>query len=137
MSIRLVRTHGKPGQPPNVNCDPRAYAVPQASDRKGADLATWHCRLGHASESTILSMASKGVVNGLIITGGKPEGRCEDRKQHAEPFDNAPVPKNPLEIVHIDLMGPFRIKSLGGAKYTMTIDNSATSMGAVYFLQLK
>jgi hypothetical protein len=105
-------------------------------DQKGTDLAAWHCCFGHASESTILKMASSGAVEGLNIIGKKPEGQCKDcihGKHHKELFDTTPVPRNLLEIVHIDLMGPFQVKSLGGVEYMITIDDSAMSMGDIYF----
>ena len=32
----------------------------------------------------------------------------------------------PLELLHVDLMGPTRIKSLGGKKYIMVVVNNFT-----------
>ncbi|KAF5313820.1 hypothetical protein D9619_013037 [Psilocybe cf. subviscida] len=48
---------------------------------KAADLATWHHRLGHISEGTILKMAKGEMVIGLTnetLTQKCTVGKCED-----------------------------------------------------------
>jgi hypothetical protein len=43
----------------------------------------------------------------------------------------------PLEIVHIDLVGTTRTKSLKGEKYFMLLVDDYTRMNAVFFLRNK
>jgi hypothetical protein len=43
----------------------------------------------------------------------------------------------PLDILHIDLCGPTRIKGLNGERYFMLLIDDYTRMTAVFFLKKK
>ena len=43
----------------------------------------------------------------------------------------------PLELLHLDLMGPTRIESLGGKKYIMVVVNDFIRYTWVIFLRSK
>ena len=105
-----------------------------------ADIVTWHCRLRHISKLTIQMMAQFNVVSGMTVKGEHPTKKCENclkGKQTRAPFHPSEVEMELLECVYMDLMGPFPITSLGGARYLMTINNSASSYTMVYPLANK
>lgn len=68
-------------------------------------------------------MANRNLVDGLHITSKKVHGLCKPclfGKAIRRPFDKTLVHETEvLECVHIDLFGPTRTQSKGGASYLM------------------
>ncbi|PPQ72485.1 hypothetical protein CVT25_000137 [Psilocybe cyanescens] len=97
--------------------------MPARSHEKPTTIQQWHRRLCHFGTRTIKEMASKGLVDGLSIIGPDAEvtGICEDcvyGKQTNRPYDEKVEPETELlERVHLDLWGPARVESVGGAKH--------------------
>ena len=94
-------------------------------------LEQWHRRLTHCSPLTIQEMASKGLVDGLIISGSTVSGKCEDcimGHQTRRPFDGV-TEKDlaPLDLIASDLWGPSCVQSAGGKIYMMIIVDGGTS----------
>lgn len=86
-----------------------------------------HQRMGHVAPSNLLKLAAHGAATGLGLTGkeGLHTTSCEAcmlGKQHQQGFPQAAdhVATAPLDLVHMDLCGPFRVPTLGG-KYTYTL----------------
>ena len=50
---------------------------------------------------------------------------------------NAMVTSYPLELIHIDLMGPTQTESLGGKKYIFLVVDDYSRFSWVYFLRHK
>ena len=95
--------------------------------------------MGHVGVSSIVEMAKKGLVDGLDIVGdAEIQGKCEDciyGKQTARPYDNATEhEKDVLQCVYIDLWGPARVRSTGGAEYMMVFNDGGSSFRQGYFL---
>ena len=76
----------------------------------------WHKRMGHISMTTINKLISKDLVRGLPTKSFKDNqvcGTCIQGKQVRSSFK----PKltvsttKPLELLHMDLCGPMRIKA--------------------------
>ncbi|KAF5329775.1 hypothetical protein D9619_009137 [Psilocybe cf. subviscida] len=103
---------------------PTAYISRSLS--KATDLETWHHRLGHVSEATIMKMMKGEMVIGLTnetLTRKCTVGKCEDcifGKHARRPFDYEVVQvRDVLALVAIDLWGPARVRSTGGKLYMM------------------
>ena len=63
---------------------------------------------------------------------------CQQGKQTKTRFKSKEYSTTrPLEIVHIDLVGPTTTKGLNGDKYFMLLVDDYTRMTAVYFLKKK
>jgi hypothetical protein len=105
-------------------CSPVA-AIAGRDRNQPTDLEGWHRRLVHADIRRIERMASKGLVDGLVITRKLLRGMCEDcilGKQDKAPFDDFVVHETePLERVHVDLWGQARTLSWSGAVYMMLV----------------
>ncbi|CAI6003699.1 unnamed protein product [Closterium sp. NIES-65] len=102
-------------------------AAVKASATSGqADWETWHRRLAHVAVSTLEVMHKEKCVHGLQLQGdGIHYGSCEACMQNK--FARFPFPraegsaKAPLEVVHMDLVGPMRTEGTGGVLYFLTM----------------
>jgi len=87
---------------------------------------TWHCQLGHAGADSIKKLITKKLVDGLNTDRElMMKGRCENcifGKHSTYPFNNHGIREEEvLERVHLDIWGPARVKSAGGASYFIMI----------------
>ncbi|CAI7842927.1 unnamed protein product, partial [Closterium sp. NIES-53] len=102
-------------------------AAVKASATSGqADWETWHRRLAHVTVSTLEVMHKEKCVHGLQLQrDGAHYGSCETCMQNK--FARFPFPraegsaKAPLEVVHMDLVGPMRTEGTGGVLYFLTM----------------
>ena len=90
-----------------------------------------HQRMGHASYKH-LSIASKhesvlGILK-LSRVNNVVCGSCQLRKQKKakHPGTQTSVTSRPLELLHLDLMGPTRIESFDGKRYIMVVVDDFT-----------
>jgi hypothetical protein len=99
----------------------------------------WHRRLGHVNAATLSAMSRDGSVQGLNMTGEFSScSACFDAKQARLPFEETiSVSKEPLALVHADLVGKIADKSLGGAQYALTILDDCTRYSTVVCLASK
>jgi hypothetical protein len=106
-------------------CEMHVANLAQTSTIDGA-LELWHRRLGHLNIKGV--HVFQNMVSGMNL-GNMPcptssfvcEG-CIEGKQHCKPFpsDGGMRATKPLEIVHLDVCGPMKTTSLGGARYFVT-----------------
>ncbi|GJY91435.1 retrovirus-related pol polyprotein from transposon TNT 1-94 [Tanacetum coccineum] len=86
----------------------------------------WHRRLSHLNFDTINLLSKKDIVNGLPklkYVKDKLCSSCELSKAKRSTFKTKIVPssKGRLNLLHMDLCGPMRIKSINGKKYILVI----------------
>ncbi|GKB44925.1 retrovirus-related pol polyprotein from transposon TNT 1-94 [Tanacetum coccineum] len=85
----------------------------------------WHRRLGHANMCLIQSLASKELVKNLPKLKFDQHfcDACKIRKQaHAShKAKNIVSTTRCLELLHMDLFGPFAVRSYGENRYTLVI----------------
>jgi len=97
------------------------------------DLETWHRRLGHCNNDTIIDMARKTAVQGMRIDLSSSPPRCNHcilRKQ-----TRSAVPKvregkratHPLERVYVDLCRPMPCRLRSGRLYSMNVIDDFSS----------
>jgi transposase InsO family protein len=98
----------------------------------GATLARWHQRLGHVSQARIKELSRSEEVEGLRIEGSHEERSCKtcmEGKFVRFPFHPTGTRSRlPLELVHVDLVGPMQTLGRGGVKYFMTLVDDSTRM---------
>nr|GEV53691.1 hypothetical protein [Tanacetum cinerariifolium] len=91
----------------------------------------WHRRLGHANICLIQSLASKGLVKNLPKLKFDQHfcDACKIGKQaHASlRAKNIVSTTRCLELLHMDLFGPFSVRSYGGNRYTLVIIDGYSS----------
>ena len=97
----------------------------------------WHRRLGHINFDNLVKISKLGVVRNLpkIIKPSNPICKhCQLGKQTRVSFKTKEHSSSkPLELVHIDLCGPTRTKSLQGESYFMLFVDDFTRMCWVFF----
>ena len=102
----------------------------------------WHQRMGHASYKH-LSIVSKHEsmlgISKLSTVSNVVCGRCQLGKQRKakHPDTQTSATSRLLELLHLDLMGPTRTKSLRGKRYIMVVVDDFTRYTWVILLKSK
>ncbi|GLC47439.1 hypothetical protein PLESTM_002074400 [Pleodorina starrii] len=104
----------------------------------------WHSRFGHLSYGNLARLA-EGMVEGMDVSPkcfrDAGTGVCETcamGKHPKKPFpDSKSSVSQPLERVHMDIMGPLSVESYGGFTYVATFLDECTGLSAVTLLKDK
>jgi hypothetical protein len=101
----------------------------------------WHRRMGHMHFDNLVKVNKREAVR-EIAQIMKPTNtlckHCQQRKQTKTRFKSKEYSiTKPLEIVHIDLVGPTTTKGLKGERYFMLLVDDYTRITAVCFLKNK
>ena len=107
-----------------------------------ANLSLWHHRLAHVNVSGIKSMASRGVVKGVVLKSDNTEHICDGcilGKSHRTPIprQSHSRAKNVLDLVHSDVLGPLEVDSVGGSKYFISFIDDHSNWVTVYTMRKK
>ncbi|CAI7792937.1 unnamed protein product [Closterium sp. NIES-53] len=108
-----------------------------------ATLKVWHNRLAHAKYDSVKELANKGLAKGFdVIAGDNEKGvcaACVEGKMARKPFGSrtSPLAKNPLALVDMDVCGPMRHASKGGARFLLVMLDDATWMCWTRLLKAK
>ena len=111
---------------------------------KGVQMDLLHRRLGHTSQSVMERLVREQMVRGLE-EGVKGEfGMCRGCKMGRSSENNHPRKdsefraKEPLELIHTDIAGPFEPKAIGGGgKYNLVIIDDFSRKSWTIPLRLK
>ncbi|XP_021825771.1 uncharacterized protein LOC110766715 [Prunus avium] len=105
-------------------------------------LDLWHQRLGHMNYQDLIKLSKCESVRGLPNLSGRREGVCEGcqlGKETKNPHKttNSISTSKTLELMHMDLVGPIQVASLGGKKYILVLVDDFSRFTWVIFLQDK
>ncbi|CAI7848082.1 unnamed protein product [Closterium sp. NIES-54] len=109
-------------------------ALPSVTPSTGeTDRLIAHRRFGHVALPQLQQLFKEERVKGLRIKREPKEvGSCETcltSKFSRFPFHSAVgQSSDPVELVHVDLMGPMKVKRDGGALYSMTMVDDYTGL---------
>ena len=89
-------------------------------------LELWHQCFRHANYKQVAKVSKLEAVIGLPKFGKIEKnvcGPCQLGKQtkSTHPNVNVVATSRPLELLHVDLMGPTRTESMGGKRYIMVV----------------
>lgn len=122
------------------NFNARAFSATSSPPK----VREWHQKLGHPGETRMHRLVNENMANGIDL---KPEHfkgvrldceGCAEGKMPRKPFPTStPKTTEKLELVHMDLAGPFPTKSLSGNIYVATYLDDFTGYSAVRFLKYK
>jgi hypothetical protein len=97
-------------------------AAAVVTDDKPCETNLWHMRLGHMSELGMAKLMKKNLLKGCTLSGKKFCEHCIFGKHKRVKFNTVVhTTKGTLDYVHVDLWGPSRKPSYGGARYMLTI----------------
>ncbi|GJU93660.1 retrovirus-related pol polyprotein from transposon TNT 1-94 [Tanacetum coccineum] len=102
----------------------------------------WHQRLSYLNFDTINDLAKNDLVTGLPKFKYHKEHfcpSCEQGKSKKASHPPKPVPnsKQRLHLLHMDLCGPMRVKSIDGKRYVLVIVDYYSHYTWVLFLRSK
>nr|KYP35691.1 Retrovirus-related Pol polyprotein from transposon TNT 1-94 [Cajanus cajan]KYP38474.1 Retrovirus-related Pol polyprotein from transposon TNT 1-94 [Cajanus cajan] len=102
----------------------------------------WHRRIAHINADQLNRLASKDLVSGLPKIKFSKQGlcdACQKGKQTRASFKSKKVmsTSRPLELLHMDLFGPSRTKSLGGNTYALVLIDDYSRFTWVAFISHK
>ena len=102
----------------------------------------WHQRMGHASYKNFSIVSKHESVLGipkLIRVSNVVYRQCQLGKQTKakHPGTQTSATSRPLELLHLDLIGPTRTESLGGKRYIMVMVDDYTRYTWVILLRSK
>ena len=86
----------------------------------------WHQKLGHLHLKGMKKILSKEAIRDipkLKIDEGKICGECQIGKQTKKSHKKIQylATTRVLELLHMDLMGPMQVESLGGKRYAYVV----------------
>ena len=95
--------------------------------------------MGHASYKHMIIVSKHEPMLGILKFNKVSNvacGQCQFRKQtKAKHLDTqTSATSRPLELLHLDLMGPTRIESIGGKRYIMVVVDDFTKYTWSFFL---
>ncbi|CAI7866933.1 unnamed protein product [Closterium sp. NIES-53] len=108
-----------------------------------ATLKLWHNRLAHANYNSVKELANKGLAKGFDVAAGNNKkgvcAACVEGKMVRKPFGSrtSPLAKDPLALLHMDVCGPMRHTSKGGARFLLVMLDDATRMCWTRLLKAK
>ena len=105
-------------------------------------LKLWHQRFDHANYKQVAKVSKLEAVEGLPKFGKVEKTMCSacqmgKRTKASHQKVNVIATSQCLELLHVDLMGPTRTKSLGGKRYIMVIVDGFSRYTWVEFLREK
>ena len=101
----------------------------------------WHKRLGHVHTRGIQRMITSDAVKGLpsiqiprqTCTGCQLGKHARTKMPKEATFNASRI----LELIHSDVCGPFRVRSIGGARYFVTFTDDFSRKIWTYFISHK
>ena len=101
----------------------------------------WHRRLGYSNSQSIHILSNTKLVKDTPFLQECKDlwGTCQLGKKHKSPFpkDGAWRATRKLELVHIDVCGPMKTRSMDGNKYLILFIDDFLRMTWVYFMREK
>nr|GEX54097.1 putative ribonuclease H-like domain-containing protein [Tanacetum cinerariifolium] len=102
----------------------------------------WHQRLSHLNFASIYNLVKNNLVQGLPKMKFEKDHLCSayeqgkiHQKHHKSKTDFAS--NKPLYLLHIDLCGPMRVKSINGKRYVLVVVDDYSWYTWVFFLHYK
>ena len=101
----------------------------------------WHRRIGNLNFQSLYHLSNRESITDMpkLPLVKQVCETCVMAKQHKErvPKQSRTVTSEVLELIHTDLCGPFRVKSLSGSRYFLTFVDDYSRRTWVYFLTQK
>ncbi|KAK2404703.1 gag-protease polyprotein [Trifolium repens] len=106
------------------------------------EVQLWHQKLGHLNLKGMKKAMSAEAIRGLPrlkIIEGKVCGECQIGKQvrMSHPMLEHQTTSKVLELLHMDLMGPMQVESLGGKRYAFVVVDDYSRYTWVNFVREK
>jgi transposase InsO family protein len=99
-------------------------------------------RLGHLSFDLLCRLSGLGLLRGLPLLKFESDlvcAPCRHGKMIAASYSpvNTVMTKHPGQLLHMDTVGPSRVRSMGGKWYVLAIVDDYSRYSWVFFLESK
>jgi len=106
------------------------------------ELWKWHRMLGHLSFGLLVRLSSMGLIRGLPKLKLEKDLVCHPcRLGKMVATSHTPVNQvmtsYPNELLHMDTVGPARVRSVGGKWYVLVVVDDFSRFSWVFFLESK
>jgi hypothetical protein len=110
--------------------------------QSSSELRKWHRRLGHLSFDLLCRLSGLGLLRGLPLLKFKSDlicAPCHHGKIIAASHSpvNIVITEHPEQLLHMDTIGPSRIRSMGDKWYVLVIVDDYSRYSWVFFLESK
>jgi transposase InsO family protein len=107
-----------------------------------SELWKWHRRLGHLSFDLLCRLSGLGLLRGLALPKFESDlvcAPCRLGKMIAASHSpvNTVMTEHPGQLLHMDTVGPSRVRSMGGKWYVLVIVDDYSRYTWVFFLVRK
>ena len=106
------------------------------------ELWKWHRRLGHLSFDLLARLSLLDLIRGLHKLKFEKDLVCHPcchgkMVAASHPPMNQVMTKEPNELLHMDTVGPARVRSVGGKWYVLVIVDDFSRYSWVFFMECK
>jgi hypothetical protein len=107
--------------------------------QSSSELWKWHRRLGHLSFDLLCRLSGLCLLQGLPLLKFESDLVCAPCYQIDASHSpvNTVMTKHPGQLLHMDTIGPSRIRSMGGKWYILVIVDDYSRYSGVFFLESK
>jgi hypothetical protein len=110
--------------------------------QSSSELWKWHRRLGHLSFDLLCRLSGLGLLRGLPLLKFESDlvcAPCRHGKMIAASHSlvNTVMTEHPGQLLHMDTIGPSRVRSMGGKWYVLVIVDDYSRYSWVFFLESK
>lgn len=101
----------------------------------------WHRRLGHPGPERLLSLSRALEDTPTLTPSAVKSITCHpclvSKSKRSTALQSTRKTTQPLELIHVDVLGPMRSESLSGKKYSIGIMDDFTTKSDVSFMARK
>jgi hypothetical protein len=106
------------------------------------ELCKWHRRLGHLSFDLLCRLSGLGLLRGLPLLKFESDlvcAPCRHGKMIAASYSliNTVMTEHPGQLLHMDIVSPSRVRSIGGKWYILVIIDDYSCYSWTFFLESK
>jgi hypothetical protein len=110
--------------------------------QSSSELWKWHRRLGHLSFDLLSRLSGLGLLRGLPLLKFETDlvcAPCRHGKMIAASHSlvNTVMTEHSRQLLHMDTIGPSRVRSMGGKWYILVIVDDYSRYSWVFFLERK
>ena len=131
----------RPNEKSLLNTEMFKVEQPKAKKQKVSsenETYLWHLRLGHVNLDRINRLVKEGPLKELKVSFLPVCESCLEGKMTKRPFSTKDErAKEPLELIHLDICGPFNVQAHGGYEYFVTVIDDYSRYGYIYLMQRK
>jgi hypothetical protein len=108
--------------------------------QSSSELWKWHRTLGHLSFNLLCRLSSLGLLRGLPLLKFESDLVCAPCR-HGKMITafhslvNTMMTKHPEQLLHMDTVGPSRVRSMGGRWYVLVVVDDYSRYSWIFFLQ--